>query len=90
MTERKHVPASDWHIASCAGCAAILRSPFPPHPAHHDPDGFDTFARELALELGAGQDEFSTTEVARAWARAFGWCEEPDGWFCPAHEEISP
>lgn len=86
---RQHVPSSDWHIVSCASdCAAILRSPFPPRPEVRDPDGFGTFAAELAGELGVDADEISTTDVARAWARAFGWSETPDGWICPAHKTI--
>lgn len=88
-----HVPTSDWHIVSCKhtneggiyDCDAVLRSPFPPRP--HDPDGLGTFAVALANEFGIGNDEISTTDVARAWATAMGWAEVDDEWECPKHND---
>lgn len=82
-----HVPASDWHIATCDECDEILRSPFPPRPEQHDPDGFGTFCYEIANELGVDSDEITTNDMARAWCRAMGWRETSDAWVCAKHKE---
>lgn len=76
---------STWCVVACSvNCNEILHSPFPAR-SERRADGLGTFALELARELAVDEEEISTTEVARAYARTCGWREAPDGWLCPAH-----
>jgi hypothetical protein len=71
-----------WRICDCSACEVQLLSPFP----NGVEDGFASFTRELAIALCADEGEISDSDVARAWARAFGWIEDDDGWYCPLHK----
>lgn len=87
-TVKHHLPQSRGKIVRCSACVDSLESSFPSR-GRLDPDGLGAFAVFLGDELGVDSDEISITDVARAWARAFGWSEEPDGWFCPVHSRKS-
>jgi hypothetical protein len=71
-----------WRICDCAVCGKQLLAPFP--------NGFESFTRELAVALCVDQDEIPDSSVAQAWARAFLWKEDDDGWYCPEHKPPGP